>query len=335
MLTHKCFNPLNLLATVKIFCLVYCMGLSLAGYSAAVDTTRTLSLDSARKTYASPHSHFVDLDGVNIHYADEGKGQNILLIHGTLGDLRDWDAWAADLAKDYRVLRFDLPGFGLSGEIKNGNYSVDRMLSTIDALVDHTGLERFAIVGISFGGIVTFRYAATRRDRVSAMVLLNSAGIQAGKKAQITTNRDRVPKKPAKNIISAPSVERSDVEAFYAGYINDPAARSPDFITRKLDMLNIVGRDYVGKQGRALYERGNPQRILGNVKAPSLIIWGQGNRALDTRTAYAFQKALVKACTTEVVTLKNGGHYINVESPKKTLTAARRFLEKNRNRACE
>jgi len=152
-------------------------------------TSRVNALSEIREKYRGEDSHFIDLEGVNVHYRDSGNrnGPALLLIHGTLGDAADWDGWVKELESTYRVIRLDLPGFGLSGDIPNGNYSVGRSLNTVDVLMDHLNLETFAVAGISYGGIVAFRYAATRRDRVTAMVLVNSAGIQAGKPAVSAT----------------------------------------------------------------------------------------------------------------------------------------------------
>ena len=295
----------------------------------SVATTRTNTLEEVRSKYAGPTSQFVDIEGVNVHYRDEGKGPVILLMHGTLGDLSDWDEWAEVLSENFRVVRFDLPGFGLTGDIPNGNYSVPRMHVLIDALMDHLGAEKFAVVGISYGGLVMFRYAATRTERVTAMVLINSAGIQRGKRAkQAKGKANDTPAKPKKNMFIDPVVEREDVVRFYNGYINDPARRTDALIQRKLDLLNIQNRDEVAIQSLKFYEPGNPKRVLKHVKAPSLIMWGTANQALDTETADAFINALTNTCSNELVTFDDGGHYINLERPYETAEAAVEFFTK-------
>lgn len=293
-----------------------------------VQTTRTLNLEQARAKYAGPASQFADIEGINVHYRDEGKGPVILLMHGTLGDLSDWDEWTEVLKKNFRVVRFDLPGFGLTGDIPSGNYSAARSHVLIDGLMDHIGADKFAVVGISYGGMLMFRYAATRTDRVTAMVLINSAGIQRGKAASnVKQSKDaNKPAKPRKNMFTDPVVLREDIEAFYTGYINDPVRRTPELIQRKLDLLNIENRDKLAVQAYKFYEAGNPQRVLAHVKAPSLIMWGTANQALDTETANAFMDALTNACSKALVTFNDGGHYINLERPYETAQAAYDFF---------
>src|SRR5271169_6803699 len=64
-------------------------------------------------TYASGASKFVEVDGLRVHYRDEGQGPPVVLLHGTGASLHTWEAWTAVLSPHYRVLRMDLPGFGL------------------------------------------------------------------------------------------------------------------------------------------------------------------------------------------------------------------------------
>lgn len=289
------------------------------------ESTRNIPREQAIKQYATTDSQFVDLDGVNVHYRVAGKGPAVLLVHGTLGDTTDWDGWASQLQTDFRVIRFDMPGFGLTGDMPNDNYSVDRMLSLIDSLMDYLGEEQFAIVGISYGGMVGFRYAATRTERITAMVLINSAGIQTGKAAP---KKDQSDTQPRKNIFADPIVYAADIKNFYSGYINDSAQITESLIARKTTFINIENRDHIGRIARGLYERGNPQRVLSHVRAPSLILWGTANNALDTETAQTFVDTLNNSCQVEMQTFADGGHYINIGRPIESAKPAVDFLQR-------
>ncbi|GAB2679079.1 alpha/beta fold hydrolase [Aliiglaciecola aliphaticivorans] len=292
-----------------------------------VETTRVHTMEEIRAKYAVSQSQFVDLDGVNVHYKDEGKGPVILLVHGTLGDLYDWDVWTQELLKSgFRVVRFDIPGFGMSGNIANNNYSVDRTHTLIDSLMDHVGVEKFGIVGISYGGMVVFRYAATRTERVTSMVLINSAGIQTANAVKKAPKKEGASRKRTSSFLYSPVVTKDDLVFFYDSYINDKTKVTPEFLQRKLDFLNIQDRDKTSITTFKLYEKGDPQRVLAHVKAPSLVLWGTANKALDTSTADAFIDALPNACLTKLVTFESGGHYINIERPLETVKVAQSFL---------
>ena len=72
---------------------------------------------------ASP-SRFVDIDGMSVHYRDEGSGPPVVLVHGTGANLFTWDAWAAALSPSHRVVRLDLPAFALTGPRLDGRRPV-------------------------------------------------------------------------------------------------------------------------------------------------------------------------------------------------------------------
>jgi pimeloyl-ACP methyl ester carboxylesterase len=286
------------------------------------DGPRTLTLAQAEARWADEASRFVELDGIRVHYKDEGRGPVLLLVHGSFGDLADWDAWVAVLKERWRVVRFDRPGAGLTGPVASENYSLDRQLALVDALMDELGIERFAIAGASLGGPVAFRYAATRKDRVSALVLLNSAGIEFGGRKGTTTP----PPPSAYGWSVTPDVTRAQVRDTFATIINDPARRPEAFVERKFQLGAVVGRDAEALKTIRHYERGTPERILAHVRAPSLVQWGSGNRALSTQTADAFANALKNAAIVEKIVYPGAGHMIHVERPAETVADAERFL---------
>ncbi|MDE0244326.1 MAG: hypothetical protein OXM59_03125, partial [Gammaproteobacteria bacterium] len=102
-------------------------GLSVAQSGAEPASAGTISYEEIVAKYADPDSRFVVLegnDGINVHYKDQGSGPAVLLVHSSTGDLKDYDGWVDILGDDYRVVRFDLPAFGLTGPVPSGNYSI-------------------------------------------------------------------------------------------------------------------------------------------------------------------------------------------------------------------
>jgi pimeloyl-ACP methyl ester carboxylesterase len=283
----------------------------------------TLTYDALVAKHADPDSKFVVLDGVRVHYKDQGSGPAVLLVHGTFGDLKDWDGWVAVLARKFRVIRLDLPAFGLTGDVPSGNYSVDRYLTLVDSLMDNLGIERFAIVGNSYGGLVAFRYAATRVERVAALVLMNSAGIEYGGRGG-TTERPR-----STAAVFTPRVATPEgIAANLNMAINDPAKVTPQLVQRKVDYANAIGRDRISFIATQMYERGDPQRVLAHVRAPSLVLWGGASKALSPETAQAFVEALKNAQSTQKIVYEGGGHLLHIERPEATANDALAFIER-------
>jgi pimeloyl-ACP methyl ester carboxylesterase len=81
--------------------------------------------------------------------------------------------------------------------------------------------------------------------------------------------------------------------------------------------------------GRKLYERGDPERVLAHVRAPTLVLWGAANRALSTRTADAFVAALKNACARERVVYPDAGHMLNIDRPQESAADVRAFLDRH------
>ncbi len=109
--------------------------------------------------------------------------------------------------------------------------------------------------------------------------------------------------------------------------INDPDKVTAEFVQRKTDYANLVGRDYEGFLGVKLYERGNPQRVLGHVRAPALVLWGGNSRGLSPETAQAFVDAMKNAKSTQKIIYEGGGHLLHIERPEQTVRDAKAFLD--------
>lgn len=305
--------------------LFVCIALASVAATALAAGTRVLPLQQVIAKYADADSRFIEIDDVKLHVKDQGAGPAVLLIHGSSGDLGDWDGWVPTLlAKGWRVVRIDLPGFGLSGPVINGNYSIDHMQSLVDGLMDERGIERFAIVGTSYGGPVAFRYAATRTDRVTGLVIMNSAGVEYGK-------QEVDPKTGEKKFYAASVSDTVSREATAAGLRKafiDPAKLSDAWVDRKVDFSNIVGRDREAALSIDQYVRGNPERVLAHVRAPVLVFWGGENRSLSQETADRFHAAVARAAYREKAVQPGGGHLMHVELPQPTVDTVAAFLEK-------
>ena len=295
-----------------------------AAAAGAAPGARTITHADLEAKYADSDSRFTEVDEVRIHYKDSGRGPAILLIHGSMGDVADWDGWVSVLRARHRVVRLDLPGFGLSGEIANNNYSIDHTLSLLDGLMDALNIPQFAIVGTSYGGPVAFRYAATRVDRVTALVIMNSAGIEFGKQRVDPATG----KKEFYQVVSgAAPVTREFVEKGLSGAFNDAGHIPAGWIDRKLDFLNAIGRNREGAIMVSQYVRGNPEQVLAHVRAPTLVLWGAAERSLSLSTADRFVAALTHAGDVRKALIDRGDHAMHIEWPKQTAHEVEQFLD--------
>ncbi len=295
-----------------------------SGFAPAADDDlplpKNLSRDAVLERYVSPGSTFAYLNGTMVHYKDEGRGPAVLLIHGSLQDLYDWDIWTEQLKKDFRVVRLDLPSLGFTGRVRSGDYSIDNTMRTVDALMDRLGERRFALVGTSYGGIVAFRYAATRTDRAAALILMNSAGVEWGNSKIIPPQKQRY------NESLSDAVSRTQVRTILRAVYFDPSKAAEARVDRILDTLRQEGRSEEAAAVIAAYQRGEPAKVLATITAPVLVLWGAENRALAPSVADEFAKLLTHARTVEKKLVPGVSHWPHVEDPIGSVQPARAFL---------
>lgn len=115
-------------------------------------------------------------DGCRLHVVDQGpQGGQVVVFANSLGtDLRLWDGVLAHMPDHLRILRYDMRGHGQS-DVPDGPYSMGRLVSDAEAILDHLGLRGVTFVGLGIGGMVAQGLAAKRLDLVARLVLSNTA----------------------------------------------------------------------------------------------------------------------------------------------------------------
>jgi abhydrolase domain-containing protein 6 len=120
----------------------------------------------------------VKVDEQDVAYLErEGEGDTIVLLHGFTGEKDNWIYFVRYIPEPYRVLAIDMPGHGDNDldmdQVYTVKYFTDRVTRTFDAL----GLDRFHLVGNSFGGLVSIHYALNHPEKVITLGLFDSAGV--------------------------------------------------------------------------------------------------------------------------------------------------------------
>jgi pimeloyl-ACP methyl ester carboxylesterase len=270
----------------------------------------TVSLAELEARYATPDSRFIDIDGIRVHYMDQGEGPVVVLVHASFMNLRTWDSMAAALSSRYRVIRPDLLISGLTGPDPKGEYSTERNLTIVDGLTRALGVEQFAIVATSSGGTLGFNLAARHPERVTRLVLINSAGMPR----TAATNPNRPKGTALSRWLEAkfPSVE--GVRKTLALNFVPPHEPPEWLVAMNHDMWRREGRAEQGALQIARFETGDPEAVLGRITAPTLILWGLENRTVMHLEADVFQHWLTNAPTLKKK-YPGVGHYLYLETP--------------------
>jgi pimeloyl-ACP methyl ester carboxylesterase len=114
---------------------------------------------------------YADINGARMYYETAGAGETVALLHAGIADRRMWDAQVEVLAQHYRVIRYDLRGYGQTTAPAMTYSHVD----DLRALLAHLGVERTALIGCSKGGTVALDYLLTYPDMATALVMVCSS----------------------------------------------------------------------------------------------------------------------------------------------------------------
>ncbi len=139
---------------------------------------KNISVDDLKPKYANDNSRFILIDQTIIHIRDEGKKDKpvLLLIHGVCSSLHTWDGWVSLLKDHFRIIRFDIPGFGLSGQIPSKNYTPEYSVELLYKATELLGIQKFSIAGNSLGGFIAWKFAVAHPDKVEKLILIDSVG---------------------------------------------------------------------------------------------------------------------------------------------------------------
>jgi len=154
-------------------------GILAAGVLAYNFGTPELELEDIEKKYSLPNSKFVFINNVRIHYVDEGllQGPVLVLVHGSFSSLHTWNGWSKELKNKFRIIRMDLPGFGLSGPSVGHDYSYKYYVSFLDNFLTQIDVNKFILAGNSLGGRIAWSYSLRFPSKVTHLILVDPAGV--------------------------------------------------------------------------------------------------------------------------------------------------------------
>ena len=295
------------------------MGLLLLCILSLICYTPDLSWESLKPLYAQSPSQFIEMDGRRVHYRDEGSGEAIVLIHGTGASLHTWDAWATQLKTQYRVIRFDLPAYGLTGADPQKRYTVDDYVVLLEKLVQKWDLENFHLAGNSLGGQVAWQYAAQHSQRVNKLVLLNAAGFPSKKSPWVI----QLARTPLLNLFVRYCTPRSFIEKNLKEVYHNDQAITAATIDRYYDLTRLEGNRQAFID-RAYLEKKDATGLLSKIQAPTLVLWGAEDAWIPVANAEKFAQRIPHS---ELRIMPETGHVPMEEQPEASLRRVLDFLE--------
>jgi len=245
------------------------------------------------------------VEGIAAEYGDEGAGPVVLLLHGWKDTLHTFDALMPILAKHFRVVRVDLPGFGGS-EAPSVSWCLEDYARFVERFVSKLQLTVHLLVGHSFGGRIVIKGVSTRVLIPRKVVLIASAGIAKANPLRIVAVAALA--KLGKVILCVPPLvfwKQKLRNIFYARIGSDYAsagALQDTFLRVVREDLSAHARD---------------------ITLPALLIWGDG----DTQTPLADGKRLSELIScARLVVVPGADHLVHQKYPKQVAGFITDFL---------
>jgi pimeloyl-ACP methyl ester carboxylesterase len=278
---------------------------------------------------AAVEAQNVEIDGLPIRYLAAGEGPPLVLLHGAGDNSLDWRWVILDLAATRRVYPPDLPGSPDSAR-PVVDYSPAFFERFAVGFLDALGIGRAAFVGNSLGGLVALRFALSEPARVTALVLVDGAGLGSAVNPAFTSVNVPLLGEAAIPFwrTRAGAYQRAWARAalLFAYPTSVPCewlaeqcrlARSPGYLEAHLTALRAL----VGPFGQreVLVDR------LGLLETPTLVVWGKRERVFPRSQA---KRAVARLRDGSLALIPDCGHMPHVECPDRFLRALVGFLLK-------
>ena len=284
-----------------------------------------LPTQELEQRWAQPPSTFIEMQGQRVHLRDEGPRDDpvpIVLIHGTSASLHTWDGWTEALRSQRRVIRFDLPGFGLTGPNASGDYSMATYVRFVGALLDQLGVQRAVLGGNSLGGEVAWATAHALPQRVDKLILVDAAGYAF--ESESMPLAFRVAATPGLSALMGQLLPPGMVEKSVRSVYGDPTRVTPELVQRYRDLALRAGNRHALTVRMAQRNTGREQDIR-DLKLPTLILWGGRDRLIPPANGDRFAADIQGS---ELVVFPALGHVPQEEDPAATVAVVQKFLGK-------
>ena len=283
---------------------------------------------------------FADVNGIRLHYVTAGRGPLIVFVHGFPEFWYEWRRQLVEFARDHQAVAPDMRGYNLSGKPADlAQYRVPNMVEDLRALAVHLGHERFVLVGHDWGGVIAWAFAAAHPELLERLVIINAPHpaifdreIRENPAQQSASRYMLTFRSPeAEGLLSADNyallieaLSRDLGERFTAA---DRAAyreawSQPGALTGGLNYYRAAGVGPSGGDGALARPRGGDVPPL-IVRVPTLVIWGERDRALLTGNLVGLER-FVPDLTIERI--PDGSHWVVHEQPERINRLIRDFL---------
>lgn len=293
---------------------------------------RDIPYATLKAKYASPASRFATLpDGVTVHYRDQGNaaGPPIVMVHGFAANLDAWEPWVARLGNDYRIISLDLPAHGLTTVPTGYQVSTDGQVEVVDQLTKVLKVDRFALAGNSMGGGMAWHYALAHPGQLTALILVDSAGMPTAPKAGeskregpplvFSLMRNAVGRAMLRKINPRPLAEKGLKQAYV-----DESLVTPALVDRYADLALAPGHRDLLLAGQSQQRTPATAATFKAILTPTLVMHGEADTVIPVEAGKALAAVIPGA---KLIVYPGVGHVPMEQIPDKSAADIKAFLQ--------
>ena len=265
----------------------------------------------------------IDVDGVTWSYLEGGpaSAETVVLLHGFGGDKDNWPLYAWRLGREYHIIIPDLPGFGESSKDPNVAYDGSTQAARLRRFIDELQLERVHLGGNSMGGLIALRFALVYPQRLLSLALLNSAGVLGSKRSELELAAAR-----GENLLTVSTAAEYDE---LLSFVMRKPTPLPGVVKQVMADNALAHQEFWDSifwplreemQNRPMNEQ------LGDIKTPTLVIWGRHDRLIDVSCCDVLAAGLPD---NECLVFEAIGHLPMLETPGESSAAHLAHLRRN------
>lgn len=247
-------------------------------------------------------------------HAVEGNGPPVLLIHGVGARLENWDGVAAVLARNFKVVRYDLRGHGQSSKVP-GPYTLDMFADDAAALLDHLGIERAHVAGHSLGGMIAVTFARKYPQRVDRLAVLSAAA------GRTEDERRRVTERIA---LIAAGIPGDHFRNSLSRWFTDEFRAAHPELMEQYAARNRENDPACYAAAYTVLATGEVAPDLKHVKAPTLVVTGERDLGSNPRMSRFIHEGVAGS---ELRILPRLRHSILIEAPRTVAGLLEPFFE--------
>lgn len=266
----------------------------------------------------------INLNGTEIFYQEVGNGLPCLIMHGGLGqDHTFMHPWFNSLGDIMHLIYYDHRGNGRSGRPPVETLTMQNFCADADALRQHLGFDKVAVMGSSFGGFIALEYAAHYPERVSHLILLDTTPhLNYGKEIMDNAKRKGATQEMIDTLFGPDPVADADMERYMRiiaplYFHNFDAERFERLISQTVWSASALARN------EPIVHEFNAASYLSEIRAPTLIIVGDDDFITPLSQAEILHTGIPDS---ELAIIEQAGHFSHVERPDTVADAIRKWL---------